>query len=93
MFYRGSRYEKVADLTIADDAGREIKYKAIRLIPETTGVRKHALTDGERLDHVAFRYYKDAERAWRILDANEAMWPPDLAAEPGRSLLIPSSEG
>ena len=46
----------------------------------------------ERLDHIAQRFYRDPERFWRIADANRAMWPDDLVAEPGRTIRIPTSE-
>jgi hypothetical protein len=31
----------------------------------------------------------DPEQFWRICDANNAMYPPDLVAEPGQRLRVP----
>lgn len=92
MFFKGSRYAKVDDLTLTHSKGREVAYKATRFITTPDARIAHAVREGERLDHIAYRYYKDAERFWRICDANEAMWPDDLVAEAGEKIRIPSSE-
>ena len=93
MFFRGSRYEKVDEGEIADGTGRVVRYKKIRFIPATRALGGHLVGAGERLDHIAHRYFRDPERFWRICDANHAMWPDDLIAERGRTILIPASEG
>ncbi len=93
MFFKGSRYAKVTTLEITDSKGRTIQYKATRLIPEIEARLTHKVQRGERLDHVAYRYFRDPERYWRICDVNNAMWPDDPVSEPGRRILIPSSEG
>ena len=51
------------------------------------------MNQGERLDHIAQRVYQDPEIFWRICDANLALWPPDLVAEPGRIIKVPPAEG
>jgi nucleoid-associated protein YgaU len=91
MFFKGSRYEKVDDEELTDSKGREIRYKKIRFIPETKPQKAHIVGQGERLDHIAYRHYRDPERFWRICDANDAMWPDDLL-EVGDTLLIPASK-
>ena len=93
MFTPSSRYANVPDRTLTDETGREIRYKGQRFIQETPGSLAHAVTQGERLDRIAHRYYGDAERFWRICDANGAMWPPDLSETPGRLLIIPPAQG
>jgi hypothetical protein len=89
MFFRGSRYEAVpnAELTTAD--GRVIRYKRVRFIPDTRGVLPHLVAQGERLDLIAYQVYRDPEQFWRICDANLALRPEDLVAEPGRRLWLP----
>lgn len=89
MFVKGSRYESVADCELTDHQGRILRYKKLRFIPETEARFSHLLSQGERLDHLAYRYYRDPERFWRICDANEVMWPDDLVVEPGTRVLIP----
>ncbi len=93
MFFKGSRYEKVPEATTTDAQGRTVRYKRIRMLGEPKPLTTHVVQQWERLDHIAYRYYRDPERFWRICDANRAMWPDDLVAEPGSSILIPPSEG
>ncbi|MFC2077584.1 hypothetical protein ACFLTM_02105 [Candidatus Bipolaricaulota bacterium] len=91
MFFRGSRYANVAEHEFVVD-GRAIRYKRIRFIPETNAFTIHTVGQGERLDVIAYAYYQDPEVAWRICDANEAMWPDDLTADPGASLRVPAAK-
>jgi hypothetical protein len=49
--------------------------------------------EGDRPDIVANDYLGDPEQYWRIADANSAMNPPDLTAEPGATLRITMPEG
>ncbi|HVH03200.1 MAG TPA: hypothetical protein VM891_09700, partial [Amaricoccus sp.] len=48
---------------------------------------------GERLDNLAARHIGDPEQWWRICDANGAMLPEALVAEPGAPLDITLPEG
>jgi nucleoid-associated protein YgaU len=93
MFFKGSRYATVGDNQITDARGRVVRYKNVRFIPSTVGQVAHTVSQGERLDRLAHQYYRDAERFWRIGDANHALWPDDLLAEAGRTLVIPPPEG
>lgn len=93
MFFKGSRYANVGQHEITNSRGRVIRYKKIRFIPETRAQMAHVVVQGERLDHIAHHYFRDSERFWRICDANRAVWPDDLVAEAGRTILIPPSEG
>jgi hypothetical protein len=93
MFFKGSRYADVGEHQVVDGKGREIRYKKVRFIPETRAQMGHSVNQGERLDHIAHRYFRDPERFWRICDGNRAMWPDDLVAEAGRTILVPPSEG
>ena len=92
MFFKGSRYTDVENAELVDAAGKTVRYKKIRFIPPTKPIRTHTLTDGERLDNIAFRYLRDPERFWRICDANFAMWPNELVETAGEKILIPKSE-
>jgi len=89
MFFRGSRYEAVPDAEITNPAGRTVRYKRARLIPETQGVLPYTVVQGDRLDLISYKAFRDPEQFWRICDATRAMRPDDLVAEPGRLLLIP----
>lgn len=90
MFFRGSRYEAVpnAELTAAD--GRMIRYKRIRFIGDGgADVFAHIVVQGDRLDLIAWRAYRDPEQFWRICDANRAFRPEELTEEVGRRLVLP----
>lgn len=93
MFCKGSRYEKVGDLEMVDENGRILRYKNTRFIPPTTAQLRHVVTAGERLDHLAYKYYRDAERFWRLCDANHTMWPANLVEEANTQIDIPPAAG
>lgn len=93
MFFKGSRYEGVATTSLVDERRREIRYKVVRIIPESIPRFGYAVTAAERLDTIAFEVFHDPERFWRICDANRATWPPELTSRPGRIIGIPGSEG
>lgn len=89
MFAKGSRYETVATDIFRDSSGREIPYKLVRRIPDAPIQGVHTVVQGDRLDVLAYRYYRDPEQFWRICDVNGAMRPDDLLAAVARRLLIP----
>ena len=93
MFFKGSRYANVGEHEITGSKGLVVRYKKVRLIPRTEAQMAHTVSQGERLDHIAHRYYRDPERFWRVCDANCAMWPDDLVAEVGQTIMIPPLEG
>ena len=79
MFSKISRYNKLKDITTADTSNRTIKSKAIRLSPDVSGDFLHTVVETERLDHLAYKYYKQPQKWWRICDANpEYMSPSSL---------------
>ncbi len=53
--------------------------------------REHLVVAGERLDHLAQKYYGDPLKYWLICDANDAVFPEDLMV-PGRVLRIPRNQ-
>jgi hypothetical protein len=93
MLFKGSRYIGVGEATLTAADGREVRYTKMRFIPRTAGRFGHVVAESERLDHIAFRYYRDPERFWRVCDANNALWPDDLVDEAGKTIVIPPSEG
>jgi nucleoid-associated protein YgaU len=92
VFFKGSRYAKVPEQTIADANGRTIRYKTTRFIPDATASSGHRVTNDERLDHIAWQHYRDAERFWRICDANRVLQPEDLLEEAAIIGIPPSEE-
>jgi hypothetical protein len=88
MIFKGSRFEKTGTYTITDAAGRSITALKIRFIPPTPAGFLFTFTADQRLDLLAFQFYRNPEKFWLIADANAEMDPEDLLA-PGRQLLIP----
>jgi len=89
MFFKGSRYEKVEDARYVDAQGRTIRYKKVRFIPETPARFNHLVKQGERLDLLSFRYYRDPLKFWHIADASNVMQAEELTSQPGTRILIP----
>jgi hypothetical protein len=92
MFDPTSRYFAVATVSRTQPDGRVVAYKRRRFLPR--GEALLALTElsvgqGERLDVLTARALGDPEQFWRVCDANNAMYPPDLVAEPGQRLRVP----
>jgi len=93
MFFRGSRYERVAEVEIVDRRGRLVRYKRLRLVPEVDGLQAEVVREGDRPDLVAHRALGDPEQFWRLCDVNREMRPSDLTDGPGRLLLVPGPGG
>ena len=92
MFEEHSRYHSIQTATYKDPDGRTIKYKRRRFLPEGEKMQllvEATVTEGDRLDTITAKTIGDSEQFWRICDANNAMNPFDLTAEPGRTLRVP----
>jgi len=69
-----------------------VAYKRRRFLPrgeEMSLLAEVTVTRGDRLDLIAARTLGDPEQFWRVCDANDAMNPASLMAEPGRTLRVP----
>lgn len=88
MILKGSRYEKTAVRQVTGPKGQPVTALSIRFIPERKAGFLHTLKADDRLDLLAFRFYRNPEKFWLIADANNEMDPEDLL-EPGRQLRIP----
>lgn len=91
MFSRISRYRKLPDVVIVDAKGRRLASKSLRLLPDVTGTFLHTVEEGDRLDHLAFKYYEQPRSWWHIADANPAFLSPEamLDQKPWITLQIP----
>ena len=72
MFSRISRYQALPDTVTTDSQGRTVPSKAVRLLPQVLGTFRHTVEEVDRLDHLAFKYYQQPQKWWRIVDANRA---------------------
>lgn len=92
MFEPTSRYASVPTARLALPDGSSVAYVRRRFLPPGRGLALLAevtVTEGDRLDLIAGRTLGDPEQFWQVCDANDAMRPADLLAEPGRTLRVP----
>jgi hypothetical protein len=84
MFSRISRYRTLPGVVTADDKGRTITAARLRLLPAVSGTFPHTVEGGDRLDHLAFKYYRQPRHWWQICDANPEYLSPQalLGKEP-----------
>jgi hypothetical protein len=84
MFSKTSRYRKLPDVATADAKGRSLRSKALRPLPQVSGEFFHTVEEIDRLDHLAFKYYRQPQKWWRICDANPEFLSPQalLGKEP-----------
>jgi hypothetical protein len=79
MFSRISRYRTLPDIVTTDAEGRTLVSKALRPLPQAPGTFRHTVEDADRLDHLAYKYYQQPRKWWRLSDANpEFLSPQDL---------------
>jgi len=91
-----SRYAGVPTAERVDGEGRTLTYFRRRRVPPpealgTTGYVR--VQEGDRVDRLAADVFGDPTLFWRLADANAAIDPADLVAEPGRVLRVADPEG
>jgi nucleoid-associated protein YgaU len=91
MVFKGSRYTgtPVIGPEEAEMGGR--RSLAMRSIPHTPGALAYAVVEGERLDHLANRFYSEPQKYWLILDANPDVLNPFDLLQTGRRIQIPKN--
>ena len=90
MIFKGSRYEKLAAAArqIVTPDGQAHSALPLRFIPPTPAQYRHRIGAADRLDLLAYHFFKNAEKFWLIADANPDPDPEQLL-EVGRQILIP----
>lgn len=79
MFIRGSRYRNLEESTPINSKGERHLIKNLRLITSAEGQFEHTVNQGDRLDLLAYKYYRNSTKWWQINDANpEFSFPTDL---------------
>ncbi|WP_247828955.1 hypothetical protein [Arthrobacter antioxidans] len=91
MFFKGSRYARTPEASMPGPDGHELHYKTTRFIEDAPATTGHIISGGERLDLIAYFYYRLPDRFWRICDANAVMDPSRLEQDVGRKINIPES--
>jgi len=79
MFFKNSRYRQLPDEVTVDVKGRRLLSKSLPLPSKASGTFLHTIEQSDRLDYLAYKYYKQPRKWWRICDANpEFPWPQAL---------------
>jgi hypothetical protein len=87
MFDANSRYLNVPTYTVTDHRGRTVMVVQTPDGPGEGLLGIHVLRQGERLDHLAYKYLNDPAGYWRICARNEVMLPEQLTEQ--REIEIP----
>jgi hypothetical protein len=90
-FPPSSRYNKTATSKFTLPDGTEVAYLRRRFVPPPEAfalLQEYAVSQGERLDHIAAKFLGDPEQFWRLCDANGAVKPNELLEPVGRALRI-----
>ena len=96
LFPANSRYHGNETAKMETANGRTIIYLRRRFVPPPESfalLQEHTVTQDDRLDNLANRYFGDPEQFWRLCDANAAMRPEELTETTGRRLRITMPEG
>lgn len=86
-----SRYATTPLIKYAHPSGEEYELRALREIPVRSSVFAATPIQGDRLDLLASRYYRDPLLFWRIADAADALDPFDIVS-PGEPVNIPPNK-
>jgi len=79
MFQRDSRYYNLPLISQPDSSGVPTNAVTLRPFTPAPGTFQHTVNGDDRLDLLAFRYYNDPIRWWRIADGNpDTPFPADL---------------
>src|SRR5262245_38372607 len=84
MFSKISRYRTMPDVVTTDAGGRTVASKGLRVLPDISGTFRHTVEEADRLEHLAFKYYRQPRSWWHICDANPQYLSPQalLGKEP-----------
>jgi len=96
LFAEESRYAQCQQVTYLREDGKQIPYIERRFLPKAgqlAPMTSHRTVQDDRLDLAASEHLGNPLLFWRIADANNAMNPLDLTAEPDQLLSIALPEG
>lgn len=82
MFDKKSRYRGLEPYEVTDRRGRKVMVVPVPPKPNQVLRGYHARQQGQRLDHMAYRYLDDAAGFWRICELNDVMLPEALSEVP-----------
>jgi hypothetical protein len=91
MFDTKSRYAQLKSYHVKDHRGRTVSVVPVPEAPTQTLLGYHVLREGQRLDHLAYKYLDDAAGYWRIAELNDVMQAQTLSE--AEEIAIPNKAG
>jgi hypothetical protein len=88
MFDPKSRYVALTPYTTRDHRGRTVAVVPVPPPPADVLLGVHVLRQGERIDHLAFRYLDNPAGFWRLAEFNGALLAEALTEQ--REIAIPA---
>ena len=88
MFDKKSRYKDAEIYQVKGPDGNSVNVVSVAKKPDETPLGIHKLKQGQRLDHLAFKYLNDPAGFWRICEINDAMLPEALSE--AEEIIIPT---
>lgn len=79
MFEKKSRYAKQTVHEAVDSRGRTVSIVLPPDKPKQTLLGFHQRKQGQRIDHMAYKYLQDYQGFWRIAEMNNAMHSEQLS--------------
>lgn len=91
MFIKKSRYAKQSIHHATDARGRTVPVVLPPAKPAQTFLGFHVRKQGQRIDHMAFKYLQDHQGFWRIAEFNDVMQVEQLSEK--AEIAIPREKG
>ena len=88
MFDEKSRYRNQEQYQVEDRRGRQVAVVAPPPAPQQTLLGYHLLKQGQRPDHLAYKYLNNPAGFWQIAEANDVMLPEALSEQ--KEIAIPN---
>ena len=89
MFFDGSRYLRVAEYSLLDGQGNARTLKRTREPRLLEAAHEYQVREGDRLDLLAMKFYRNPRKWWLIADANPQILSPEDLLVPGLLIFIP----
>ena len=89
MFFDGSRYLRVGDYSVEESDGSKRTLKRTREPLALDVAQTYQVKEGDRLDLLAFKFYRNPRKWWLLADANPQCLAPEELLVPGQILMIP----
>jgi hypothetical protein len=90
MFDAKSRYSGLAPYTLTDHRGRTVSVEPVPPAPNQVMLGIHVLRQGEKIEHLAYRYLMNPAGFWRICELNGAMTAEAITEQ--REISIPAGK-